>query len=127
GINDYTQYLLDFYNKKYHTNYTRLDQFPDGIIREILGENDPFVVTNAAANDAYKAAGVTFISRNDTAESILKTINKNTGKNYQSLEEYVLEYYNKKYNTDAERLVDLCDEALDNFFLIHGSETGRYE
>src|SRR5699024_910806 len=36
GINDYTQYLLDFYNKKYHTNYTRLDQFPDGIIREIL-------------------------------------------------------------------------------------------
>ena len=77
GFADYTQYLLDFYNKKYHTNYTRLDQFPDGIIREILGENDPFLTVN----DAYKAAKVSYIGRNDTIEDILYQINRYTGKN----------------------------------------------
>ena len=122
GMADYTKYLLDFYNAKYNTNYTRLDQFPDGIIREILGENDPFLIVN----DAYRAARVTYIGRNDTTEDILRQINRNTGKNYQSLEEYIVEYYNEQYGTNATRLVDLSDEALDNFFSSQGMEDGRY-
>ena len=121
GMADYTKYLLDFYNAKYNTNYTRLDQFPDGIIREILGENDPFLTDN----DAYKAIKV-FPSKNDTYEYILSLINRNTGKDYQSLEEYIVEYYNGKYGTNATRLVDLSDEALDNFFSTQGMEDSRY-
>ena len=122
GIADYTKYLLDFYNAKYNTNYTRLDQFPDGIIREILGENDPFLILN----DAYRAAKVTYIGRSDTTVDILRQINRNTGKNYQSLEEYIVEYYNEQYGTNATRLVDLSDEAIDNFFSTQGMENGRY-
>lgn len=122
GMADYTKYLLDFYNAKYNTNYTRLDQFPDGIIREILGENDPFLIVN----DAYRAARVTYIGRSDTTEDILRQINRNTGKNYQSLEEYIVEYYNEQYGTNATRLVDLSDDALDNFFSSQGMENGGY-
>lgn len=122
GIVDYTQYLLDFYNKKYNTDYARLDQFPDGIIREILGENDPFLTVN----DAYKAAKVSYIGRSDTIEDILSQINRNTGKTYQSVEEYIVEYYNKEYGTNATRLVELSDEALDNFFSTQGMESGSY-
>lgn len=120
GFVDYTQYLLDFYNAKYHTNYTRLDQFPDGIIREILGENDPFLTIN----DAYKAAKIFTITESDTIEDILWQINRNTGKNYQSVEEYLVDYYNEQYGTLATRLVDLSEEALDNFFASQGQETG---
>ena len=122
GFADYTQYLLDFYNDKYHTNYTRLDQFPDGIIREILGEGDPFLTVNSA----YRAAKVTYIGRSDTIEDILYLINRNNkfGKTYQSVEDYILDYYNDEYGTNATRLVDLCDEALDDFFSSQGTETG---
>ena len=69
----------------------RLDQFPDGIIREILGENDPFLTIN----DAYKAAKIFTITESDTIEDILWQINRNTGKNYQSVEEYLVDYYNR--------------------------------
>lgn len=40
GINDLAKYYVDFYNEKYNTNYTRLDEFSYGVIREILGYND---------------------------------------------------------------------------------------
>lgn len=120
GMADYTQYLLDFYNEKYGTDYTRLDQFPDGIIREMLGENDPYLILN----DAYRKAGVTFVDRTDTAEDILAQINSKTGGNYLSIEEYVVAYYNEQYGTNVTRLVDLPDEALDNFFESQGSEEG---
>ena len=120
GMADYTKYLLDFYNAKYHTDYTRLDQFPDGIIREILGDNDPFVTQNSA----YKSIGITFIDRYDTTSSILNMINDKTGKNYLSIEEFVLEYYNEKYGTNASRIVDLPEEALDDFFTYQGTEYG---
>ena len=61
GIADYAKYLLDFYNIKYKTNYTRLDQFNKGIIREMLSDVDPFYVLN----DAYKKAlGITWLPAN---------------------------------------------------------------
>ena len=116
GISDYTKYLLDFYNEKYSTNYTRLDQFPDGIIREILGENDPFTTTNSA----YKDLGI-FISMSTDIEDILSEIKSN---GYNSIEEYLLKYYNEKYGTNATKLVDLSDDALDEFFSSYGMEQG---
>ena len=116
GINDYTQYLLDFYNEKYHTNYTRLDQFPDGIIREILGERDPFCTTNSA----FDALGI-FISATTDIEDVLDEVKAH---GYNSIEEYLLKYYNEKYGTNATRIVDLSDEALDDFFASQGMESG---
>ena len=116
GITDYTNYLLDFYNEKYSTNYTRLDQFPDGIIREILGENDPFTTTNSA----YKDLGI-FISMSTDIEDILSEIKSN---GYNSIEEYLLKYYNEKYGTNATKLVNLSDDALDDFFESYGMEHG---
>lgn len=116
GINDYTKYLLDFYNEKYSTNYTRLDQFPDGIIREILGENDPFTTTNSA----YKDLGI-FISMSTNIEDILSEV-KSHG--YNSIEEYLLKYYNEKYGTNATKLACLSDDALDDFFESYGMEQG---
>ena len=116
GIKDYTQYLLDFYNEKYHTNYTRLDQFPDGIIREILGERDPFCTSNSA----FDALGI-FISMSTDIDDVLDEVKAH---GYNSIEEYVLEYYNEKYGTNATRIVDLSDEALDDFFESQGMESG---
>lgn len=116
GITDYTKYLLDFYNEKYNTNYTRLDQFPDGIIREILGENDPFTTTNSA----YKDLGI-FISMSTDIEDILNEVKSN---GYNSIEEYLLKYYNEKYGTNATKLVNLSDDALDDFFESYGMEQG---
>lgn len=40
GIKDLAKYYLNYYNNKYNTNHTRLDQFSYGVIREILGYND---------------------------------------------------------------------------------------
>ena len=124
GMADYGQYLLDFYNNKYGTNYTNLDNFPDGIIREILGETDPYLHLNSA----YKSVGITYISTTgryaDTPESILKQIKTKTGKEYNSIEEFVVEYYNGVYGTNATRLVDLSNEALDEFFQMQGMEKG---
>ena len=118
GMADYTKYLLDFYNAKYNTNYTRLDQFPDGIIREILGERDPFCTSNSA----FDALGI-FISMSTDIEDVLDEVKAH---GYNSIEEYLLKYYNEKYGTNATRLVDLSDEALDDFFASQGMEDGRY-
>ena len=116
GITDYTKYLLSFYNEKYSTNYTRLDQFPDGIIREILGENDPFTTTNSA----YQDLGI-FISISTDIEDILSEVKSN---GYNSIEEYLLKYYNDKYGTNATKLAYLSDDALDDFFENYGMEQG---
>lgn len=119
GFADYTKYLLDFYNEKYQTNYTRLDQFPDGIIREILGENDPFYTENSA----YSALGIYF-DRNMTQAEKEEQIQKIYQAGYTSIEEYIVTYYNQKYGTNATRLVELSDEALDDFFARQGQESG---
>ena len=116
GIEDYAKYLLDFYNDKYHTDYTRLDQFPDGIVREILGQNDPYYTTNSA----YRAAGI-YVSTRPNKADVDRQI---TRAGYSSAEQLILEYYNNKYNSNAEKIVDLPEEALDEFFTSQGIESG---
>lgn len=116
GIDDYTNYLLDFYNNKYGTDYTRLDSFPDGIIREILSECDPFLNTNSA----YRALGVSRI----TYDNVLAAVQR---KGYSSIEEYIVDYYNQKYGTNATKIVELSAEALDEFFSSQGNQqSGGY-
>ena len=40
GIEDLDKYYLDFYNKKYNTNNSNLNQFSKGILREIFGDRE---------------------------------------------------------------------------------------
>ena len=123
GINDYGQYLLDFYNDRYGTNYTNLDNFPDGIIREILSDKNPYL----SSNSAYDSLGISPWSTGrypDTVEDILNRVNtKQNTKHYESLEEFIVDFYNNKYNENATRLVELSDEALDDFFQRNGVES----
>lgn len=122
GMSDYGKYLLDFYNNKYGTNYTNLDNFPDGVIREILNENNPYLLSNSA----YSALRI-YPDRRDTEQYVLTQINNKADKQYNSLEEYIVEFYNNKYNTSATKLVELSKEALDEFFSTQGMESGgRY-
>ena len=117
GFADYTKYLLNFYNNKYETNNTRLDQFPDGIIREILGESDPLYNNTTIFNSIIWSSPANPAIKDEIDEAL-----KEHG--YNSVEEYILEYYNKKYNTQATRIVDLSEEALDDLFSMQGVEKG---
>jgi hypothetical protein len=115
GISDYSLYLLNFYNDKYSTDYTRLDQFPNGIIREILGQNDPLYTNNSAFRN-LKIFISSFTKKSDVDIAV-----KRAG--YSDVTDYILSYYNNKYGSNATRIVDLSNEALDDFFSVQGIES----
>ena len=122
GIDDLGKYYLDFYNNKYQTNYTNLDQFPDGIIREMLYNVNPLTVDNSA----LASLGIYYAryGENPTYDKVLSDINsKQSDKVYTSIEDFYLDYYNEKYNTSATKFADLSDDALDDFY----SSTGRQD
>lgn len=115
GIEEYDKYLLDFYNEKYGTSYTRLDQFNKGIIREMFSDADPFYTLN----DAYKKGlGITWLSgipsraKEDVDEAL-----KNHG--YNSPLEFILDYYN------VSNISELTNDMVSEFF-ANGNESGSY-
>lgn len=115
GIEEYDKYLLDFYNEKYGTSYTRLDQFNKGIIREMFSDADPFYTLN----DAYKKGlGITLLSgiphraKKDVDEAL-----KNHG--YNSPLEFILDYYN------VSNISELTNDMVSEFF-ANGIESGSY-
>lgn len=115
GIEEYDKYLLDFYNEKYGTSYTRLDQFNKGIIREMFSDVDPFYTLN----DAYKKGlGITWLSgipsraKEDVDEAL-----KNHG--YNSPLEFILDYYN------VSNISELTNDMVSEFF-ANGNESGSY-
>ena len=129
GIEDYAKYLLDFYNKKYNTNYSRLDSFSKGIIREILSDTDPIY----AYNSAYAALGLDMIDlrRYDTAKKAIDKAIKST--DFTSPIQYLLYFYNNndKFNCNgtckANNLSELNETAVDDLFGFVGTETGGYD
>ena len=115
GIEEYDKYLLNFYNEKYGTSYTRLDQFNKGIIREMFSDADPFYTLN----DAYKKGlGITWLSgipsraKEDVDEAL-----KNHG--YNSPLEFILDYYN------VSNISELTNDMVSEFF-ANGIESGSY-
>lgn len=118
GIKDYSTYLLKFYNEKYRTNYTRLDDFSLGIIREILGEIDPIYNKNSA----YTALGLKLNVGKATTSQIRKINDAVKAAGYDSAIDYLLAYYNKEYNDNATNLSEICDAAHDDFFQYYGIE-----
>ena len=128
GIEEYDKYLLDFYNKKYNTNYSRLDSFSKGIIREILSDTDPVY----AYNSAYVALGLDEIDlrRYETAKEAIDNAIKNT--DFTSPIQYLLYFYNNndKFNCNgtckANNLSELNETAVDDLFNFGGTESGGY-
>jgi hypothetical protein len=121
GISDYTKYLLDFYNTKYGTKHTRLDDFSAGIIREILGENDPLYVYNEAykpiVNDSSnKLKRFDFFS-SSSHDKVVTNLNAAVKKlNYSSVNAYVLDFYNKKYGTNCKSIDEFNREEQTAFY-----------
>lgn len=115
GIEEYDKYLLDFYNEKYGTSYTRLDQFNKGIIREMFSDADPFYTLN----DAYKKGlGITWLSGNPRrAKEDVDEALKNHG--YNSPLEFILDYYN------VSNISELTNDMVSEFF-ANGNESGSY-
>lgn|GEM_PF-677582 len=116
GIADYAKYLLDFYNSKYKTNYTRLDQFNKGIIREMLSDVDPFYVLN---NAYKKALGITWLPANqkrakEEVDSALQA------KGYNSPLEFFLAYYN------ISSITELTDDMINDLYQSIGNESGEF-
>lgn len=128
GIEEYDKYLLDFYNKKYNTNYSRLDSFSKGIIREILSDTDPVY----AYNSAYAALGLDEIDlrRYETAKKAIDNAIKNT--DFTNPIQYLLYFYNNndKFNCNgtckANNLSELNETAVDDLFNFGGTESGGY-
>lgn len=129
GIEDYAKYLLDFYNKKYNTNYNRLDSFSKGIIREILSDTDPVY----AYNSAYAALGLDMIDlrRYNTAKKAIDSAIKNT--EFTSPIQYLLYFYNNndEFNCNGEcianNLSELNETAVNDLFGFVGTEDGGFD
>lgn len=114
GIGEYDKYLLDFYNDKYSTSYTRLDQFNKGIIREILSSVDPLYVLN---NAYRKGLNLTFLSGNqERAKKELDEALREHG--YNSPIEFILDYYK------VSSIADLTDEMINELYASNGNEEG---
>ncbi len=128
GIADYAKYLLDFYNSKYKTNYTRLDQFNKGIIKEMLSDVDPIYLYNEAylslfPNMTEKQLKIA-LRKNSEAKPLIDQALSDNG--FSNPIDYLLAYYNKKYNTNAANLSEICADAINDMFSFSGYESGEF-
>ena len=128
GIEEYDKYLLDFYNEKYGTSYTRLDQFNKGIIREMLSDADPIYLYNEAYLPLFPEMNekqlTTALRKNADAKPLIDEALKGTG--FSNPIDYLLDYYNKKYNSNVSSLAYLCDDAINDLFAYKGYESGSF-
>lgn len=125
GIDDYGKYLLNFYNTKYNTNYSRLDQFSKGIIREMLSDLDPIYLYNSAYGKLLDIASRDFPTSEKAAKEKILAALANTEFENDPIG-YLLDYYNKAYNTNATSLSELSDEAINDLYANAGNEYGGY-
>ena len=138
GINDLAKYYLDFYNAKYNTNHTRLDEFSYGVIREILGYNDTVeaVSKNFGSNfptlyNAYQEYKAKYIKENlnnprPNQTEVLKYAGfKGTDPNdiFANFAKYE---YSKMCGEEVTSFDTMCKEAQDEFFANYGSEASPY-
>lgn len=133
GIKDLAKYYLNYYNNKYNTNHTRLDQFSYGVIREILGYNDtidrvstnkgnfPYLNAQYKIYEAnYKAA---FPGKRAYQDAVLEYagFSKANGFN-QMFADFAMDTYSKMCGQTVTSLDTMCTEAQDEFFGHYGSE-----
>lgn len=137
GINDLAKYYVDYYNTKYNTNHTRLDEFSYGVIREILGYNDTIErVSRNIGNfptlyNAYQEYRAKYIENNKNnprpnQTAVLeyagfKGIDSNdTFANFAKYE------YSKMCGEKVTSFDTMCEEAQNEFFANYGNEMSPY-
>lgn len=117
GIEEYDKYLLAFYNRRYSTNYTRLDQFNKGIIREMFSDVDPMY------SDWITKKLNVFLSPKDrdNPETVKKTIGAALAeKGYSSSLEFILDYYG------VSNISELTDDMINELYASAGNESGSF-
>lgn len=126
GINDLASYYLDYYNAKYNTTHTRLDEFSYGVIREILGYNDTIdeVSTNIrkfpylySTFEAYKEK---YILDNPGKKKYQNLILAYAG--FSTFEDFAKDTYSKMCGEEVTSFDTMCKEAQDEFFSYYGLE-----
>lgn len=141
GINDYTKYLLDFYNQKYGTNHKELKEFSYGVIKEIFGAYDPFYTNNEAYYkwtyvDGDKNNGPTYLGTSMTMGSsyakqeVIEEINKKVKEENcvkedgsADINSFLLDFYNRKYGLNVKSLDELTGEVA---YKLFGESTKSY-
>ena len=138
GINDLAKYYLDYYNAKYNTNHTRLDEFSYGVIREILGYND--TIERVSRNIGNFP---TLYNAFQVYKDKFKQDENNKGK--IAYQDAVLEYagfkgidssdtfanfakyeYSKMCGEEVTSFDTMCEEAQNEFFANYGNEMSPY-
>ena len=117
GIADYAKYLLDFYNEKYGTSYTRLDQFNKGIIREMFNDVDPLYGPWVARK---LGVFVTPALQGNPEKLKAEILDKLAEKNYDNALDFVLEYFG------ISNISELTDDMIYEFFGEAGGESGSF-
>lgn len=117
GIADYAKYLLDFYNEKYGTSYTRLDQFNKGIIREMFNDVDPLYGPWIARK---LGIFITPALQGNPGKLKAEILDKLAEKKFDNALEFVLEYFG------ISNISELTDEMINELFGEAGGESGSF-
>ena len=132
GINDLAKYYLDYYNAKYNTNHTRLDEFSYGVIREILGYNDTIErVSRNIGNfptlyNAFQIYKDKFLQDNQGKKAYQDDVLKYAGFTGRDATEifanFAKDEYSKMCGQTVTSLDTMCEEAQAEFFAYYDKE-----
>lgn len=136
GINDLAKYYVDYYNAKYNTNHTRLDEFSYGVIREILGYNDTIErVSRNIGNfptlyNAFQIYKDKFLQDNQGKKAYQDDVLKYAGFTGRDATEIFANFAKDEYSKMCgERVTSfdtMCEEAQNEFFANYGNEMSPY-
>lgn len=136
GINDLAKYYVDYYNAKYNTNHTRLDEFSYGVIREILGYND--TIERVSRNigkfptlyNAFQIYKDKFLQDNQGKKAYQDDVLKYAGFTGRDATEifanFAKDEYSKMCGEKVTSFDTMCEEAQNEFFANYGNEMSPY-
>lgn len=136
GINDLAKYYVDYYNAKYNTNHTRLDEFSYGVIREILGYND--IIERVSRNigkfptlyNAFQIYKDKFLQDNQGKKAYQDDVLKYAGFTGRDATEifanFAKDEYSKMCGEEVTSFDTMCEEAQNEFFANYGNEMSPY-
>ena len=132
GINDLAKYYVDYYNAKYNTNHTRLDEFSYGVIREILGYNDTIErVSRNIGNfptlyNAFQIYKDKFLQDNQGKKAYQDDVLKYAGFTGRDALEifanFAKDEYSKMCGEEVTSFDTMCEEAQTEFFAYYDKE-----
>ena len=94
----------------------------------MLSDADPIYVYNEAYLPLFPEMNekqlTTALRKNADAKPLIDEALKGTG--FSNPIDYLLNYYNKKYNSNVSSLAYLCDDAINDLFAYKGYESGSF-